>query len=83
MPGRLLVRLDQGVTGRHMAVRTRTPSVTAREVRRLFTVLGFRQLAVMRMLARVGLESSPQRRSKSIGFPEYYSPSSRGLAFSE
>ena len=71
MPGRLLVRLGQGVTGRHMAVRTRTPSVTAREVRRLFTVLGFRPLAVMRMLAWSGLQSSPRPWSKSIGVVEY------------
>jgi hypothetical protein len=46
MPERLLVHVDQGVTGRREGRLSRTPSVTAREVRRLFTVLGSRPLAV-------------------------------------
>ncbi|HXV23047.1 MAG TPA: hypothetical protein VED46_02195 [Alphaproteobacteria bacterium] len=47
MPERLLVLFCQGVTDRHEGRFTRTPSVTAREVRRLFTVSGLTRSPLM------------------------------------
>ncbi len=71
MPERLLILFRQGVTGRREGRMTRTPSVTTREVRRLFTVSGFLPLAVDPMLARVRPESRFHRFAKSIGRTNY------------